>query len=388
MSDFLANAARQARDRNYGDLLIVDADAHHYETRAPWRDIRHYIEDGVVRQRIEASLRSSEGGTSSTVRAPIGDRTVGGRVQRWGLGPDPDLEEGQYPDVEIVLRAMDQMGIDYSILFPTTLLNIGILPEIDVQSALMWAYACWLTERVLPRQPRLRTLVCLPFNDPEASLRMVQTFGEREGVVGFVVGSTFHHPVHSKRYLKTYAAIEQLGKPIAFHSTYNWHDRLTEQFNKFLLAHGIGRTLYNVVHLANWTINGIPERFPGLRVIWIESGVTWIPFVMQRLDAEYMMRSSEAPLLRKRPSEYMQEYYYTAQPLEVTRYEAMLRQTFEMIDARNHLLYASDYPHWDFDLPSAIYDLPFLTDEARRNILGGNARRLFGLPVPEPLPTA
>ena len=50
-----------------------------------------------------------------------------------------------------------------------------------------------------------------------------------------------------------------------------------------------------------------------------------------------------------------------------------------MIKAETQLLYSSDYPHWDFDLPSTIYDLPFLTETAKRNILGGNAGRLFGL---------
>ena len=54
--------------------------------------------------------------------------------------------------------------------------------------------------------------------------------------------------------------------------------------------------------------------------------------------------------------------------------------TFRMINAETQLLYASDYPHWDFDLPSTIYDLPFLSQKAKHNILGGTAARLFKLP--------
>jgi predicted TIM-barrel fold metal-dependent hydrolase len=50
-----------------------------------------------------------------------------------------------------------------------------------------------------------------------------------------------------------------------------------------------------------------------------------------------------------------------------------------MMNAESQLMYSSDYPHWDFDLPSVIYDLPFLSDEARQAILGGNAQRLFKL---------
>jgi predicted TIM-barrel fold metal-dependent hydrolase len=50
-----------------------------------------------------------------------------------------------------------------------------------------------------------------------------------------------------------------------------------------------------------------------------------------------------------------------------------------MINAESQLLYASDYPHWDMDLPSTIYDLPFLSQQAKRNILGESARKLFKL---------
>src|SRR5256886_8945504 len=54
-------------------------------------------------------------------------------------------------------------------------------------------------------------------------------------------------------------------------------------------------TFYNILHCTNWVINGMGERFPKLPVIWIESGLAWVPFLMQRLDHEFMMRPSEAP---------------------------------------------------------------------------------------------
>jgi hypothetical protein len=57
-----------------------------------------------------------------------------------------------------------------------------------------------------------------------------------------------------------------------------------------------------------------------------------------------------------------------------------LECTFRMINAETQLLYASDYPHWDFDLPSTVWDLPFLSEKAKHNILGGTAARLFKLP--------
>jgi predicted TIM-barrel fold metal-dependent hydrolase len=90
------------------------------------------------------------------------------------------------------------------------------------------------------------------------------------------------------------------------------------------------------------------------------------------------MRSSEAPMLKRKPSDYMREMFFSSQPMEITDFGA-LETTFRMIKAESQLVWSSDYPHWDFDLPSSIYDLPFLKEQAKRNILGGNAAKLFNL---------
>ena len=100
--------------------------------------------------------------------------------------------------------------------------------------------------------------------------------------------------------------------------------------------------------------------------------------MMQRLDHEYLMRQSEAPLLKKLPSEYMREMYYTSQPMEASNMK-LLEATLEAINAGTQLLYASDWPHWDFDVPGRIAGLPFLSEQEKRNILGENARRVFRL---------
>jgi predicted TIM-barrel fold metal-dependent hydrolase len=95
------------------------------------------------------------------------------------------------------------------------------------------------------------------------------------------------------------------------------------------------------------------------------------------------MRQSEAPMLKRLPSEYMRENcYYTTQPLEVTHPKA-LAVTLEMINAETQLLFASDWPHFDFDLPQMICELGCLSEQAKRNIMGLNAARIFNLdPTP------
>jgi uncharacterized protein len=222
-------------------------------------------------------------------------------------------------------------------------------------------------------------MLSLPFNDPDESLRQVEKFGDRKHVGGFMVTTVRNTGVHENAYMKVYRAIEERGLVLSFHSGPNWGEPIFKTCNRFLSVHALGFSWYNILHCTNWVINGLGERFPKLPVVWIESGLAWVPFLMQKLDHEYMLRPSEAPLLKKKPSDYMRDMYYSTQPMEIQDMKA-LECTFRMINAETQVMYSSDYPHWDFDLPSTITDLPFLSEKAKHNILGGTAARLFKLP--------
>jgi predicted TIM-barrel fold metal-dependent hydrolase len=377
----LKHAAEQARARHYEKLFIVDVDAHHYETAAI-KEIITYIDQPVLRQMAQAA---SMGGArnSTVVPSAIGFQEQSGRVTRYPLRNVEQTPAGEERDIVLARRWMDAMGVDVAMLFPTPMLQLSFHPLVEMQVALARAYNRWMIERVLAPEPRLRSLLFLPLHDPDASYKMIEELGDKPGVSGFVVVSTHDVPVHDNRLMKVYAALEERGLPIAFHAHWNWRDGAFKQLNRFISAHALGFTFYNMVHLTNWVVNGIPERFPKLKTIWIESGLAWIPFLMQRLDNEYMMRSNECPLLKKKPSEYMREFYYSSQPMEMPDDLSDLQHTFKMINAKTQLLYSSDYPHWDFDLPSTIYDLPFLDEQAKRNILGENAARVFNLEIPK-----
>lgn len=377
----LANAKEQARQRHYEDFLIVDADAHHYENES-WPDIVKYIEDPVLRYRAEGggNAGNKKGTFAALVPNEALDQGNSGRLVRY---PRRRLEQGDSNgvprDVTLIRREMETIGIDYQVVFPTPMLQLGMHPDSRMEPALSWAYTRWMTEEILPHDPQIKTMVYLPFNNPEASLRAIEEFGARPGVVGFMVTNARYAAVHDNVYAPVYRALEERGLPLGFHAAIFAQDRLLEGVNRFLSAHALGFVMHSLVHLTNLVINGIPERFPGLKLLFIESGLAWIPFLMQRLDNEYMMRPNEAPLLKKLPSEYMREHFwYTTQPMETHNLEA-LELTFKMINAESQLLFASDYPHWDFNLPSSVYDLPFLSEDTKRRVLGGNAAKLFQL---------
>ena len=372
--------ARAVRHQPHDQYFIVDIDAHVTEV-AFWSEITELIDNDVLRQ-LAKSISEKPGVTGLLNTQPgLVFQDVAGRIPHQHSQREPVQGDSLNRQTVLVRRAMDAMGVDYMVVFPTPMLTLGMHPMAEAEVQLGDAFNRWLCDRLIPQEPRIKALAYLPFNDPDACIRTVEEFGEKPGVIGFSVTSTRYKPVHDNAYMRLYAMLEERGLPLTFHSGFHWGDESMKQCNRFISMHALSFVYFNMIHLTNWVINGLPERFPKLKVVWIESGLAWVPFLMQRLDHEFLMRTSEAPLLKRKPSEYMREMYYSSQPLERSNV-ALTQATFEAINADTQLLFSSDWPHWDFDLPSAITGLPFLSEEAKHNILGRNAMRLFNLPDP------
>jgi uncharacterized protein len=372
----LERMSEQGDERGFDDVFIVDVDFHHLESQS-WTEILGYVEDDLVRHFLWAGGRGEWWVPSATIAGGV--QEVAGRIQPFQAFMDgsPQLT-GAERDVARIREAMDGMRADYITVFPTQLLDMGWNPHTDLEPHIARAWARWMTENVLARDPRILTLLYLPFGNPEECVRLIEEFGDHPGVVGAMVTSVRYDPNFKKQYLPLYAALEERDLALGFHGSLALGDRGLHQFNRFLSVHALSFPLYHMIQATNWVVNGLPERFPNLRLLFIEGGLAWVPFLMQRLDHEYLMRPSEAPLLKRLPSEYMRDFFYSTQPLEATD-PVLLKATIDTMGP-DQLLWSSDWPHWDWDPPSKIWDLPFLDESHKRAILGENARRAFRLP--------
>lgn len=373
--DLLANARHEADIRGLHSFPIFDVDCHIIETMR-LKEIVPYISNEAIRDRYESVPESA----ALNLPSAYGDKDVAGRIYRDEHVPGTR----GVPRVEDLLNDMGTMGINHACIFPTPMLALGEHPEVDVEVALGQAYNRWLIDHYLTQNPRLRAMLYLPFNDPKAALREVVELGDKPGVVGFLVTSVRRTPVYHNAFMPVYAALEERGLPIGFHGGVNWtKSSASNQLNRFLTVHALDFPLYNLIHLFNVIINGLPERFPRLKWIFYEAGLAWLAFAAMRLDHEFMMRPSEAPQLKRKPSDYLRDMYFGTQPMEYPSKMEHLEMLFDIVNGPSQFLYASDYPHWDFDLPSKIYDLPFLNEVEKRQILGKNAYTLFNLPYDE-----
>src|ERR1700758_3020696 len=220
-SRLLAHARKQAHQRNFDDMLIVDVDAHHYEGEN-MDEFIPYMESDVWRQ-LTMSTRAKGGSRGAVMVQGIGYQDMGGRVARYPLRSSEKTDKGSLRDIQLGYRWMDAMSVDYSCLFPTGMLSIGMHPLKEMEVELCWAYNRWMSEKVLPESAgRTYTMLCLPFSDPDQSLRQVEIFGGRRNVTGFMVTTVRHLPVYDNAYMKVYRAIEERGLALAFHSGYTW----------------------------------------------------------------------------------------------------------------------------------------------------------------------
>ena len=149
-------------------------------------------------------------------------------------------------------------------------------------------------------------------------------------------------------------------------------------FDTEFARHATSHTFAIIANLVSMVSTGVVVRFPELKIGVTEAGISWMPFVCNRLDKEYLERRREVPFLTERPSHYLKRVYVATQPIEEPERLRDLVTLMELYDGEDTTIYASDWPHHDFDHPMKLNQVPF-SEEQRRKVFGENALELFGI---------
>jgi len=344
--------------------MIVDVDAHYLEDHAV---LASYLPE-PLRTRL---TRTAPG---RLLPGSTGDRGVAGRIVR------PDISYPQEPTPpEEIPAIMRFLGVDISVQLPNRMLALSATSQKDVALGLAEGYAAYMADRVLDPKAGIYSMIVAPPQVPHKAGELIRRWADEPGFAAVCLitagaepplGDTFYDPI--------YAAAQDVGLPVVYHSSGSGiDDFVIKGFQRFIETHTLGFVFFNMATIVSMIVQGVPERFPRLRFAFQEAGIFYIPMLMFRLDAEFRKRRAEAPLLRKLPSEYMRDFFYGTQPIEEPPRVQDLADVFRMIDGPNTLTFSTDYPHWDFDMPSVIADLPFLDADEKARVLGGNAMRFF-----------
>lgn len=290
-------------------------------------------------------------------------------------GSDPDLLRRQL---------LDENGIDYGIL-TSDAINISVYYNPDYANAVAAAFNDWTADQWLPRDPRFKGSILINNSDPQAAAREIARWGDHPDMVQIVMpsasrtlyGQRFFHPI--------YEAAEKYRLPVAIHPTAEGRGIAPEPTNagyptRYMEWHA-GLNLSYIAHLLSLVCEGTFEKYPGLKFVGMEAGISWLPNVMWTLDSHYKALRSSVPWLTRKPSEYIIDHFYlTTQPMEEPEKKEYFESVLEMIHAEKTLIYSSDYPHWDFDaVKTAELSLPRRLRDA---VMGETALELYGLRRP------
>jgi predicted TIM-barrel fold metal-dependent hydrolase len=350
------------------EMLVVDADVHIHESPAallpycdmPWRKSLEVLTTVPERYLDIPSFSPGGGG----YMAPFPGGQGGGRAT------DPKQ-----------LRAeLDDLSINIAILFPDHLLKLPMLPQVDYAAALARAYNAWLVDQwASPARGFLGCIVAAP-HDPEDAAREIARYARHPGIVGVYLAGAGVDPLwgHTK-YDPIFRAAEAADLPVLLHSvtviypTFPWQ---LQQFDTEMARHTVGHPFSMMSNLVSMITTGVPVRFPKLRIGFTEAGVSWVPFILNRLDKEYLEQRRQVPFLENRPSHYIRKFHFATQPIEEPEDPHDYVRIVNLYGGEDTTMFASDWPHHDFDHPLKLFQMPF-SPEARRKILGENALRFF-----------
>jgi len=306
-----------------------------------------------------------------------------GFTRRDSVPPDGGMPGSDYETMRRQL--LDPLGVEYAILTGEDILTVSSLPNPQLAAAVATAYNRWLIDEWLSRDPRLKGSLVVATQDAERAAEEIRTFGAHPDIVQVLLPcantSGYGHP----HYHPIYEAAVEMGLPVAMHvggeglginppPTATGYPSYFAEWHVLLIQCAMS-------HVVSLVCNGVFERYPELRVVVIEAGVTWLPPLLWRMDADWKALRSEIPWVKRAPSELVGEHVrFTTQPLDEPGSRQKLHQALGLLDGlEDMLMVATDYPHWDFDRPDLVSRR--LPDSWREKIMGENARSLYGLPA-------
>ncbi|WP_280463434.1 amidohydrolase family protein [Nocardia carnea] len=291
---------------------------------------------------------------------------------------------GSDPDMAFRQLIMDA-GSDIVILEPTVVATR--LPEATAAMATGvngWLNAQWLDSHNNWHQ-RWRGSICVAIDDPHSAVAEIEQWAGHPYMAQILIKAEPRPSWGDARYDPIWAAAVKHDLPVSCHLSRGSFETMPMPpvgFPSYNHDFMVTYSLLAANQVMSLIFDGVFDRFPELRIVFVEHAFTWILPLMWRMDALYAARGSFMSITRK-PSEYVKEHIkFTTQPLDYPEDKTELTRAFEWMEADKILLYSSDYPHWTFDDPRWL--VKHLPPAAREKVMFRNGIETYHLPETVP----
>lgn len=264
-----------------------------------------------------------------------------------GKRPGADLAQMQ-------AAALDRFGLAHAICNP--LYGGAAAVSETMGAAICSAINDWIADQWLSRDPRLRASIVVPVQAPHLAVEEIERLAGDRRFVQILLPATADMLYGKRFYWPIWEAAERHGLPVGIHAGSIYRHAPTANgwpshfLHDYVAAHQMMED--QLLSLVN---EGVFTKFEQLRIVLIESGVTWLPGFLWRAVKTWRGVRAEVPWVRESPAVLIRRHVrLTAQPIDAPPDAADLGQLMEQIGSDDMLLFATDFPHWQFEGDAAL----------------------------------
>jgi predicted TIM-barrel fold metal-dependent hydrolase len=272
-------------------------------------------------------------------------------------------------------QLLDTWNIERAVLSPLEALDY--LQHGEEGHALASATNDWLVDRWLNEDSRFRGSIMVPCDDPARAAAEIARMSPDQRFVQVMMLVEIREPLGSAKYWPMLEAAAAEALPVAIHVGGVGGHQSTNGQPTYYFERRATYTHAFQAHVVSLVTSGVFERFPQLKIVIEEGGIVWMPSLMWRLDRAWEAMGDSLRDLKRRPSDVIRDHFwFTTQPIDDPEKVEYWQHALDQLAMDDRIMFASDYPHWDFDAPDRAIPATF-PRELRQMIYSTNAEALY-----------
>jgi predicted TIM-barrel fold metal-dependent hydrolase len=246
-------------------------------------------------------------------------------------------------------QLLDRYGLSFAIC--NCLYGVQVLQSEDMAAAYARALNDWIAREWLDKEPRLRASIVVPMQNPEMAVREIDRVAADRRFVQVLMLVMGEMPLGKRYYWPIYEAAARHGLPIGVHAGSAYRHPVTGLgWPSYWSQDYFSQAAAFQTQLTSLITEGVFSQYPELNVVLSEGGFSWLPPYLWRLDKYWHGLRFEIPWVDRLPSRIVADNVrFTVQPVDAPPDPAQVAKLFEHLGSDELLLFATDYPHWQFD---------------------------------------
>lgn len=361
-------------------MAVIDADAHINENPMAWVELAKQHPDWLTFGEVE-------GGHAAIIEGRAYPKQAGpARGVPIDSALHPEALEGAF-DLDARLRDMDSEGIDVQVLYGGLSIGTTSFEDHGFARDFAHAYNGWLLDEVCAHSERLKGVAVVALQDPAGAAAEVADAAGRGAVAVTIPPAVRLSPGAAPVALDHpdltpfFEAVVDADLAVGVHNAPGMNTPLpaADLFDNYAQVHQLSFPVDQLVAFTALTMGGVLDRFPALRVAFLECGVGWVPYWVDRAHEHREKRGDLLPGMQAEPREYIErgQCYFSFEC------EDPFVGHFVEHFGPDSLIWASDYPHWDCEFPGTVATTREVNEALDPAILtkafDDNPRRLYGL---------